>query len=340
MADFQKFNQLLAGNDYVAIEYFSYAKYCTFVKVMHAQSGRLFVLSIARQYKLWIPDNVINHYVLTKEDTRSREFTSQQLNESYPMIQLSASSDDVVDDISDKLRTHYKQPILIHNASVSEPYSQLKRLKYCFKMLEYKLALHTDQHILFLNFENNIDVYKIENYPRTALHSFYVVVTLEQLYARLNVLHDVVHQIESEFYGILDLNQAKHNQYLHTTHVQYFIDNNDKLLGMKQQLHVTYREIGQLLLQLQQRESSLSERLEALRQRNSANVFREAEHAKQREELDTQYKQVHSTKLQVMDKLLKLDLKIKNVYLVLDQLGFNLSLAFNELRSELYKMLL
>jgi SMC interacting uncharacterized protein involved in chromosome segregation len=72
----------------------------------------------------------------------------------------------------------------------------------------------------------------------------------------------------------------------------------------------------------------------------SNNLYRDAEYAKQRDEWETHLKTIHSTKLQLMDKLLKLDAKIKNMYLVVDQLGFNLSLSFNELRSELYKMLL
>jgi SMC interacting uncharacterized protein involved in chromosome segregation len=70
------------------------------------------------------------------------------------------------------------------------------------------------------------------------------------------------------------------------------------------------------------------------------NMFRDAEQSRKREELENTYKQIHTTKLQLLDKLLKLDTKIKNMYLVIDQLGFNLSLAFNELRNELYKMLL
>ena len=48
---------------------------------------------------------------------------------------------------------------------------------------------------------------------------------------------------------------------------------------------------------------------------------------------------IKHTKLQVLDRVIQLDGKIKNMYLIIDQLGFNLSLSLNELRNELEMML-
>lgn len=340
MADLQKFNQLLKLNDYTTLEYFSYGGYCNLVKVVHVLSGKIFYISISRSFRLKITEDVSNHYLLTKEDAKNREFTSTQLADQYPMIQLQAQSDEIIDNISDKLKTSYKQPISIPTSNASDQIEQIKRLKYCFKMLEYKLILQTDQHILYLNSENNLEVYKIENYPRTQTHSFYVVVTLEQLYSSLNIIHTTIDQVEEEFFSILNLNQMKHNQYLGTNQVNYFMNNNQQLLETKQKLHETYREICEMIIKVQQKESQCLERLETIQGLTTHNIFRDAEQARKREELENNYKQIHSTKLQLLDKLLKLDTKIKNMYLVIDQLGFNLSLAFNELRNELYKMLL
>jgi hypothetical protein len=340
MADYYKFTQLLRAHDYTVVEYFVHNKYCLVAKVLHEPSGRIYFLSIARSFKLALPEDVVNQYVLVKEDVHNREFSSQQLTESYPLIRLDASGDEVVDNIADKLQSGYRQPISIQAQNAIEYVNQMKRLKYCFKTLEYKMVLHNDQHLVLLTADNGIEVYKVENYPRTDLHTFYVLVTLEQLYARLNVMHDTVEQIEREFYGILDLNQERHNQFLHTTHVEYFIRNNARLLGTKRQLHDTYQEICTLLGQVQRKETTCAEKLRAIQRRTDSNLHREAEHVRQREELERNYQDIHSTKLQVLDKLLKLDRKMKNMYLVMDDLGFNLSVSFNELRNELYKMLL
>jgi len=192
---------------------------------------------------------------------------------------------------------------------------------------------------LHLESDNTIHVYKIENYPKTQQHSFYIVVSLEQLYSKLNVINDIVGQVERELYDILDLNQEKHNQYLTTSYVEFFMTNNGQLLQNKRQLHHTYREICQMLTQVQQKEQSYADRLRALRSKGSSNLYREADQSRQREEAENALRTIHTTKLELMDKLLKLDVKIKNMYLVIDQLGFNLSLSFNELRSELHKML-
>ena len=340
MADFNKFKKFLQTNDYTVIEYFSYHKYCYLVKVMHVGSGFLYMLNISRNYRIDIPDDTINHYTLSKENIHSKEFTSRQLSEYYPMIQIDPEGEEVIEDISDKLKTNYKQPIVIHNHSAMEHIDQMKRLRYCFKLLEYKLLLQTDQHMIRLTPENSIEVFKIENYPKTKTYAFYIVATLEQMYSRINNIHDTIQTVESEFYSILDLNQEKHNEYLHTNHIEFFIHNNDKLLGNKKDLHRTYGDICKILKQVQEKENECLERLNQLRNTTSSNSFRDADLSRRREELEKSYEKIHTAKLQVMEKLLKLSSKIKNMYLNLDQLGFNLSLSFNELRNELYKMLL
>ena len=342
MADLTKFNQLLQSNDYSILEYFSYNKYCSFVKVIHNLSGRIFFLSVSRKYHLAINQDLVNHFHLVREHTQSKEFTPQQLSDSYPMIQLSQETDQVIDNISDKLETNYKQPIVLQNTSIQEHLNQIKRLKYCFRMLEFKFVLQTDQHILHLTDANTIEVFKIENYPKTHMHCFYVTVSLEQLYAKLNVIHDLVAQVETELYNILDLNQEKHNQYLTTKHIEFFIQHNAQLLQNKRQLHNTFREICNVLQVVHQKEQTCSDKLKEIRRTASSsnNLYREADYTRQRDEWETHLREIHSTKLQLMDRLVKLDCKIKNMYLILDQLGFNLSLSFNELRSELYKMLI
>lgn len=340
MADLHKFNQLLRLNDYTVLEYFTYRDYCNFVKVIHSSSGKIYFLTISRNFRLKITEDVSNHYLLTKEDLKSKEFTSAELAEHYPMIQLQNNGEEVVDNISDKLKTSYKQPIALHFSTASDQIEQIKRLRYCFKMLEYKLVLQTDQHLIYLNSENVLEIYKMENYPRTQTHTFYIVVTLEQFYGNLNIIHNTVDQVEKEFFSILNLNQIKHNQYLNTNQVNYFMNNNQQLLDVKKKLHETYQEICEMILKVQQKETQCMEKISQTKNITSHNILRDAEQARKREELENNYRQIHSTKLQLLDKLLKLDTKIKNMYLVIDQLGFNLSLAFNELRNELYKMLL
>lgn len=340
MADLQKFNQLLKLNDYTVLEYFSYNGYCNFVKVIHVSSGKIYFITVSKSFRLRITEDVSNHYVLTKEDLKTKEFTSSELAEHYPMIQLQNNSEEVVDNISDKLKTSYKQPIALHVSTASDQIEQIKRLRYCFKMLEYKLILQTDQHLIFLNQENVLEIYKMENYPRTQTHTFYIVVTLEQFYGNLNIIHTTVDQVEKEFFSILNLNQIKHNQYLNTNQVNYFMNNNQQLLEVKKKLHDTYREICEMIVKVQNKETQCLERMNESRNTTTHNILRDAEQSRKREEMENNYRQIHSTKLQLLDKLLKLDTKIKNMYLVIDQLGFNLSLAFNELRNELYKMLL
>lgn len=339
MADFNKFNDLLKTSDYTAVEYFSYNKYCNFVKVIHMTSGKVFFLNISRTYKMSINEDSMNHYRITKEELQNKEFNSKQLIEYYPNIQLETKETDVFDNMSDKLKVNYKQPINIFTETAFDHIEQLKRLKYCFKTLEYKCMLQTDQYLVILNQENRIDVYKIENYPRTEIRTFYVVVSLEQLYSKINLIHNLIGQIETEFYTILNLNQEKHNHFLNTNYVEHFIKNNDQLINTKKQLQKTQHEIAKLLETLQYKESNCLQKLDTILSKPSHNVFQDASLSKQKDEIEIALKKIKTTKLGILDRMIQLDNKIKNMYLVIDQLGFNLSLSLNELRNELYKML-
>ena len=99
------------------------------------------------------------------------------------------------------------------------------------------------------------------------------------------------------------------------------------------------QEIVKVLDDLQIKESNVLKKLDLLYSKPSHNIFQDASNSKQKETLETSLEKIKHTKLQVLDRVIQLDSKIKNMYLVIDQLGFNLSLSLNELRNELHKML-
>lgn len=339
MADFTKFNELLRANEYTPIQYFSCNKYCNFVKIIHHSSGNIFFLYLSRSYKMTIPEETLNHYVLTREEVQNKEFESKQLNEYYPLIQLKTSETDVFDNMSDKLKTNYKQAITIHTETAMDHVEQMKRIKYCFKTLEYKCTLQTDQHIIVLTQENTIDVYKIENFPRIPTKTFYINVTLEQMYSKINIIHNLVHQVEQEFYNVLNLNQERHKDFFNIHYIEHFIKNNDQLLNKKRKMQSIRQDIVKVLDDLQIKESNVLKKLDLLYSKPSHNIFQDASNSKQKETLETSLEKIKHTKLQVLDRVIQLDSKIKNMYLIIDQLGFNLSLSLNELRNELEMML-
>jgi hypothetical protein len=286
-----------------------------------------------------IPEETLNHYQLSKEEVQNKEFESEQLNEYYPLIQLKTSETDVFDNMSDKLKTNYKQSITLYTETAMDHVEQMKRIKYCFKTLEYKCVLQTDQHIIVLTQENTIDVYKIENFPRVQTRAFYINITLEQMYSKINIIHNLVQQIEHDFYSVLNLNQTRHKDFFNIHYIEHFIKNNDQLLKKKKSMQVIRQNIVKVLDDLQSKETNVLKKLELLYSKPSHNIFQDASISKQKENLETSLEKIKHTKLQVLDKMIQLDGKIKNMYLIIDQLGFNLSLSLNELRNELEMML-
>ena len=156
MTNLQNFIELLKDNNYIIIEYFSYGGVCNMVKIIHSLSGCIFFITISKMYNVIIEGELVNHYNLNDETMPFKEPSSQQLSEYYPNIQLTHNEDEIIDDISNKLKASYKQPIVVPKHSDMEYIHQMERLKYCFKLLDVKLILQTNQYLIQLTNDNLI----------------------------------------------------------------------------------------------------------------------------------------------------------------------------------------
>lgn len=336
MSEFNNFISLLKSNQYIPIEFFSLDGYCKAVKIIHINSGKLFFIQVSKKYKIIIPDDILNKYTITKDDSTTKEFNSSYLSDYYPMIKIDTKENQIIDNISSVLKSNYKQQIVLSKNSSFEHLEQLKRIKYCFKTLEYKIILQTTTHLLFLTYDNNIEVYEVHYYvTNKSLKTFYPILTLEQFYLKIKLAYKFIIEIDNELYNILNMNQSKHNEHMTSQFVNNFINNNNKLLEIKYNLLKTQSEISYLLNDIQEKEEKILDEREEIISRKSTNIYDEANTSKLKEEIEKKYNKIHSIKLKLIDKNISLDNKIKNIYLVIDQLGFNLSVSLNELRNEL-----
>ena len=335
-SEFNNFTKLLKNNSYIPIEYFIFEKYCKTVKVIHINSGKIFFIQISKKYKISIPDDISNKYTIIQDNSNTKEFNSSYLSDYYPMIKINTNEDQVIDNISSVLKSNYKQQIVLSKNSSFEHIEQLKRIKYCFKTLEYKITFQTSTHLLVLNSENNIEVYEVQYYPNDhTFKTFYPIMTLEQFYLKIQVAYKFISEIDNGLFSVFNINQEKHNEHMTSQFVNNFINNNNKLIQIKYNLQQSQYEISSLLNGIHEKEEKLLDIKYELSNTKSGNIYDEANLSKRKEEVEKNYNKIHVVKLKLIDKIINLDNKIKNMYLVIDQLGFNLSVSLNELRNEL-----
>lgn len=338
MSELNNLIGLLRDNEYTPYEYFILDNYCFIIKVIHI-SGAYFAIRLSKKYKITIPEDYQNKYIILRQDKPVNSISSKYLTEYYPGIELQMDVADNVGQFNDKMLSTYKQPIIIQSSNSYQGFEQLMRLKYCFQMLEYKLFIQDQFYLSLLTADNTCGIYKIQNYPKTHGRTYFVILTLEQFYSKVKRVHNTIEQVEEEFRHIMDVNQKKHNSWLNTDYVDHFIKSNDKILENKHSLVKTKEEIVKMLADVSITENKLLKEKESLTNRTSHNVFQDAELSTQKEILQTKLEKVHNLRLNLLDKIILLHSKIKDIYLIVDQLGFNLSLSLNELRSELSSML-
>lgn len=345
MTDSQVYNnfiKLLSSNDYVAVEYFvgqagQDRMYCKLIKVIHIISGEIFFILVSKKYKLALPSELINKYTIKSDKLHNNTKSSSFLSENYPMIQMNTTEDQIINNISDKLKSNYKQQIELTKNSSYEQIEQIKRMKYCFKTLEYKVLIQTCRNLIYLNRSNEVEVFEVEHYPNHQMRAFFPVITFEQFFQKIQVIHTVVKEIIEQFCEILNINQQKHNEHMTSKFIDNFITNNSKLLIIKTQLKQTQNDISTVLQKLQKKENEYLQKIDSVtnQSKQSGNIYSDANNSRLKQDLYNSYEKIHHTKLQIIDKMIQLDNRLKHIYLVIDDLGFNLSVALNELRNEL-----
>jgi hypothetical protein len=329
MGQATKLTLFLRRNGFLALEYFTQDSLVVFIKVIHTESSHLFFLTIPSKLSLRVePDtNVFSIRPYTRTGGEHPIVSSEY----RPLIEHSPSTSSRP--VSEQLEEGYQQPIHLSDltpeerAVVDTLKRQLLRLRHCFKRIRYSLIVTYSNCFIHLRDQQKLDVYMVHGYEKTKQKAWYTVTDLETFYAKITSFGDHLFRIHNEFEALLDVNQRKHIEFLRKQYVDAFIERSTEIANVKLTLKEQQFAVRAVLTKLQTQEDSL------LDERDRVGLQQDSDSAHRRSFLSDRIDKVHRLKLDVLQALTLLDRRIKNLYLEMDSIGFDLSRSLNEIHT-------
>lgn len=335
----EKLTEFVSSYQLVIKEYFVYKDLCVFTKVLSTETGYTFLLTFSSKYKFPLPSNYVppSCYEIRKVGGTKR---MMQEDNTYPVMSHIHSDDlnfKTNTSITEQLENHYKDSLSIPDISLdtqqklNKQEAQLSRFQHCFKYLPYKLALQQSGTISVTNSSNHVESFIIQKYPKTTFKTWTLTVDIETLFSKGDTITSVLPALEKNFLSLLDNNQRFHLAY--TQNINEFVTQSNVLYKKKMSYKASQKEIQSLLESIDTKEADLQQQLDNITSRTQTHN-QDVRRARQTHKLNTDLNELRQVRFELVNKADEIDHQLRHLYIVLDDMGFNLAKLMNEFLQE------
>ena len=217
MLSFRKLKKLLEHNNFIIISILMIDNTVIYIELLSIASADTFLLYIPSKYEIKITDDVQEQkyelvYVEIDELDKNpvNEPDNGQLESLYNEIDI--ENPKLSDNIEEKLEENYKKEITLVNTTqdtkiCKDIYRQLNRLKFCTQSLKYKLGIKYSNFLCCIKRDDTIQCYDIKNFKGVLNRKIYVIVDLETLYDKNEIVKVDIKTIRDGIYKLLNRNQ-------------------------------------------------------------------------------------------------------------------------------------
>jgi hypothetical protein len=336
-SNIQKLKKLLWDNGYIIMEYYVLEGLCRYIKIIHTYSGQIFLLFIPSRFNLAVEyDSNVFTLALIEE---KEEVENHHAPQTYVPIGSHSPTEMRTDiSVAEQLENNYVYNITLSQLRPEEMNLilglklQTQRLRHCFKFMKHKICLQASNFLSVLLDDDTIHNFNINGYDKETKRVWFVVTELETFYLKIDNFSETLQVVGKELAGLLDKNQQKHLDFLQKKYVDDFVRKSVDIFSKKIKLNAQQQSIQAILSKIQRTEEQLVSQKEALQTEKGQTRIDDTSIAAKRNHLEKNLTKVHQTKLEVLKNLQTHDTILKNLYLRIDQLGFDLSVALNEMR--------
>jgi hypothetical protein len=262
--------------------------YCINKEVVYIE---LFDINTAESFLVYIPSKYVmktderkNTFKLkyleineSEEDFLKREKEKIELEKDYDDIDLPHDKNDS-DNLEDILKNNYNRPVFLDDLNVEDKdnikdlYYQLLRLKLCVQNIKYKICISYKNYLCCIKRDNEIESYCIKHFPKNKERKIYICIDLENFYSKISYLSKDLYSVKKGIYKIINQNQEKNIRVL------------NMILEQKNTLTTNFEIIKNKKLEID----------------NYLNTLEEL------------FKKINESEKQVIDKILKINIKFEN----------------------------
>ena len=337
MLTLEKLASFLREYSFSIKEQFVYKHECRYVLVEHPKTAIKFLMALSTKYRFPM-STAYNTTTFDIIKVASKQVTGEVCKE-YPALQI--TSDGSLHPgvpVNEQLNDNYKEPILLPDFTddvvdvVERQQHQLTRFNFCFKNLPYKLCLRTSNVISVTNKYNDIDSYVVAKYPNDNTRKWIFSTDIDTVYKKGDMITDTLFSLEIKFLSILDSNQLHHLSYLKD--LDKFMEYSKRTYNKKLELQQGRVEVQHILKRILDKEMLLTKKKTDLSKRPMGNMQQDAARSRQIYEVENQIASLVGVQSDVLAKIEASDDKLKKMYIVMDELGFQMAKVINEFKRE------
>lgn len=332
----RKLVDFLRQNGLLIIEIYCYSGYVRFIKVVHT-NGVLFMIHISKEFELTMDPDKLSTVTLKRVSVLDVSNHVAPPCDEYMSITLEDGKR-YVHNAKDLLNTRYDQMIVLQQSNIIRSLEQMKRIKACFKETFFKVVIEVDDYLLCLNSSQQIELFNTE---KTVDQTFYIVCELEYIYKNIGPIFDHVETVQKKFFGILDGIQQHHYRQVKNELVSDFVHVNQRCHDTKERMKKTFADATGLLKTTFDKEKELEDVLVKLNSSssNTSHPFRDMDRLGKKREVEQDLRKLSEIKTTVLEKIVSMDRSVKHIYLQIDNLDYQVSLALMDMRNELEKLI-
>jgi hypothetical protein len=352
----EKLRNILKKKGIIPIKYFLYKDKILFIQVLIIKNCDLFIIYIEPEFSF----NLEKNSFISKEKAcfinkvEIEKFMRKNLNKDIRNIysDINIESKINLDDsrIAEKLNKEYEYIITDKDIkkeddnSYLDTYKQIDRIKNAFCKLKYKISIFTGPYF-FVVIEDKIKCYIIEKFDEEELcynSSYFIVSNIQNLFEKIEYIDYEIKEIKGKIEEIWD----------HTQKIQYerIID----LYKNKDNVSENYKIVYNKKLELISIRNKLSETLEKnynidkdikedynshiIKMSNNKGFNNDANNIHYKKKLEDKMNEYSTLIDELTNKINKINDKIKDYELTIDNVFYNNFLMMNSIRKNILQL--
>lgn len=351
-----KLHRLLIEKGFAPVTHFYYQDLCRYIEIVSSESAEHFLLTISSRYDIGAKDSENGYTIKYLEVDSNGRIPEKyatlpdniEMSQMYDEIDLARSQGvDESEDIESKLLDGYKRNIPLSNSSdgnisdLKDIFNQLKRISNCFSGLQYRAAIFHKVWLSVLTSDNEIECYYIKNYSPSETRKFLITIDLENFLQNYAKVASDVDQINQGISRILDKNISSHTRHLYAA-----MQNIPTLASIIQKVQVKRNNYASLLAEFSNlleigkiKEKELKAQLDSImlaRNGDGRNIYGDMDRARLKSGIDREMEKVVRARTEVLDSIMKIKTRDRNLVLVADKILFENVVMLNSVNKNLH----
>ena len=350
MLSFKKLQKLLEHNNFIIIAILTIDNMCVYIEVL-SSSADIFLLYIPSKYDISVSDvgsdgNKINCFELKSVNADDFGGDLNSLQNTYDELTIDDENDE---NIAEKLEDNYKKPISITNIDedlkiFKSIYKQLNRLKFCTQSLKYKIGIKNKNLLCCLKRDDSIQCYIIDKNQGIPSNKLFVIVDLELLYEKNEVVVNDIKNVRDGVYKILGETHTKNTKTLLnlTIDKENISKISESFMGQKNTIESYLSELDILLVKTNKaqitNQGKIQEVNDSYNRNSHNNIHSDTEKSHAINKLMKESETIIKTKDSITNTIIQLKTKQEDMFLSMDKILFDIAVMIDAINKHIADM--